>query len=364
MAIWCRTNEELVHKYVYDDTGYQHKTPSGNFSFTGNVLFSYETQIAKIDRKKNRIIMMDSYPTKTTKRHLALLYRALPSQYTVIYSNHFNWDTIYKDTVADIRKLYEQKHLKYKSGVFSRESDRHVLFMHKNTIQRLGKYKHFQKYYKKLNDFIELNQAYTNERYYKAKERREKRQEELDRKEKEFHERLSTFLHSETLESFVKFKFKSLDDYKTLAERLPVMSDLRRYIRNYITCHPSIYGDYPGTVYYGLAWYIIEAFLHNYVLNIPSTPAKVYDIVYFNKETGKLQTTRDVTVQTNEQNYKHLLTMMNVYINNPDKRHTLISHHVGPFRITSATDQHIYVGCHCFSIENIKLLYEEMKNGC
>jgi hypothetical protein len=364
MAIWCRTNEELVHKYVYDDTGYQHKTPSGNFSFTDTALFSYETQIAEIDRKKNRIIMMDSYHTNTTKRHLALLYRALPSDYTVIYSNHFYWDTLYENTVNDIRNLYEQKHLKYKSGVFSRASDRHVLFVHKNTIQRLGKYKHFQRRYKKLNDFVELNQEYTNNRYKRTEERIKKRQEEIDRKEKGLRERLDAFLYGERLEAFVKYKFKSLDNYKTLAEKLPVKHDLRRYIRNYITCNPSIIGDYEGTVYYGLVWHIIEAFLHNYVLNIPSTPAKIYDIVYFNKETSKLHTTRDVEVQTNEQNYKHLLTMMNIYINNPDKRHTLISHHVGPFRINNITDKHIYVGCHCFSIENIKLLYEEMKNGC
>lgn len=364
MTIWCRTNEELVHKYVYDDTGYYHRTPNGNFSFTGTALFSYETQIAEIDRKKNRIIMMDSYPTKTTNHHLALLYRALPSQYEVIYSDHFNWKTLYKDTVKDIKELYEQKYLKYKSGVFSRASDRHTLFIHKNTIQRLGKYNHFQKHYKKLYDFIELNQEYTNNHYKKTEERRKKKQEDQERKEKELRERLDAFLYGENLKAFVKYKFNSLDDYKTLAERLPIMHDLRKYIRNYITSHPSVLGDYPGSTYFGLTWHIIEAFLHNYVLNIPSTPEKVYDIVYFDKNTGKLHTTRDVEIQTNEQNYKHLMGMMNIYINNPDKRHTLISHRVGPYRITSTTDQHIYVGCHCFSIENIKILYEEMKNGC
>ena len=143
MTKWCSSNEVLSHKYVYDNTGEYHRTHNENFSFKGNDLYSYATRIATIDRKKKRIIMLESFPTKTTTRHLFFLWQALPDDYVKIYSNCFVWKDLYKTFLKEIQKYYKQKHCKRKNNILSRKEDRIYINTLKNNLNSINKYEYF-----------------------------------------------------------------------------------------------------------------------------------------------------------------------------------------------------------------------------
>ena len=105
MTKWCSSNEVLSHKYVYDFTGEYHKTSNGNFSFKGNDLYSYATQIATIDREK-KSYLFGVYYLRDFFNETVFVFIWNNKHYTVQFLSRYDED----DTLIwDVPENYARK---------------------------------------------------------------------------------------------------------------------------------------------------------------------------------------------------------------------------------------------------------------
>lgn len=361
MTKWCSSNEELSHKYVYDTTGEYHRTHNGNFSFRRNKLYSYITQIASIDRKKKRIIIMQSYPSKTTTHHLQLLHRALPDDYVKVYSDCFVWKDLYKTFIKEIQKYYKQKHCKRKNNILSRKEDRIYLNTLKNNLNSINKYEYFKKHHKDLYDFVESNVKYESDRIEFIQQKRQKEIEEQQARVKEVTQNLENFLNSENCEKMIEdiIKRENIPD-NNLITLIKLQRILQKELGDYINNNKQFIKNTKINLYCSVLFYTLNSFIQKRLFNIPKRGQTCgYDIVYFDHNSLELKTTRSVTIQTNKNYLKSIIKMIKIYLSGKHLE-SLICKHVGPYMIRNANVDQIQIGCHTFHYNNIKLLYNEL----
>lgn len=362
MTKWCSSNEALSHKYVYDTTGEYHRTRNASFSFKGNKLYSYITQIASIDRKKKRIIMLEGYPTHTTTHHLYLLRRALPSDYIIVYSDCFVWKDLYKTFLKDIQKYYKQKHCKRKNNILSTKEARIYLVTLKNNLKSINKYDYLEKHHKDLYDFMESNIKYESDRVDAIMKKRQKAIEEHQIRVKMAVQNLENFLNSEDCKNRIEYLIKreNISD-NSLINLVKIQRALRLGLEDYINVNRHLLKDTNISLYCSDLHNTLNAFIQKTLYGIPNKgPYGYYDIVYFDHNNLMLMTTRSVTIQTDKNSLKSIIKMIKLYLSGKHLEQ-LIGKHVGPFWIRSANTDQIQVGCHTFHYNNIKLLYNELK---
>lgn len=361
MTKWCSSNEELSHKYVYDTTSEYHRTHNCSFSFEGNKLYSYTTQIASIDRKKKRIIMMQSYPTKTTTHHLYLLQRALPDDYIKVYSDCFIWKDLYKTFLKEIQKYYKQKYCKRKNNILSRKEDRFYLNTLKNNLNSINKYEYFKKHHKDLYDFVESNVKYESDRIEFIIKKNQKEKEEQQACIKEAIQSLENFLNSEDCEKMIEniIKRENVSD-NNLINLIKLQRILQKDLGDYINVNGQLLKNKKININCSVLFYTLNNFIQKRLFNIPNRGQTCgYDIVYFDHNSLELKTTRSVTIQTNKNSLESIIKMIKIYLSG---KHLdiLVCKHVGPYMIRNANTDQIQIGCHTFHYNNIKLLYNEL----
>lgn len=357
MAKWCNSNETLSHLYVYDTTGEQHRTHNNSFSFEGNNLFSYSTQIATIDRKKKRVIMLSRYSTFTTNRHLWFLRKALPSDYTIIYSNCFVWKDLYKTFLKQVQTYYKQTQYKRKNNICSKVEDRISLAYLKRNLYAINKYDYLEKHHKDLYDFITNNLQYEDNRIKTLEENRKKAAEERQARINAAVQCLENYLKSKDCEKLIQnvIEHENISD-KTLINLVKIRQSLRTVILNYLKTDKHLleidsFCDVS---------YILNSFILKRLFNIPKKgPYQIYDLVYFDHNNLKLMTTRSVTIQTDKNSLKAVIKLIKFYL--LGKLEYLVGKHIGPYAILKADAYEIQVGCHTFHYKNIELLYKELK---
>ena len=362
MTKWCSSNEVLSHKYVYDTTGEHHRTSNGNFSFTGNDLYSYATRIATIDRKKKRVIMLETYPTVTTNRHLFLLQQALPDNYVKVYSNCFVWKDLYKTFMKEIQKYYKQTHHKRKNNILSRIEDRNYLTLLKQNLEAINKYEYFKKHHKDLYDFIESNVQYELNRIETLQNKHQKAAEEQDAHRREVVNALESFLNSEECEKRIKYIIERENiPNNNLINLVKISKVLLKDLTEYINVNRHLIKDKNMCLYFGILYNTIRTFVQNRILCIPKTESGYYyDVVYFDYNNLTLQTTRSIAIKTDKNYLKFMIKMIKLYLSG---KHfdLLIGKHVGPYTILKINANEIKIGCHTFHYNNIKMLYNELK---
>lgn len=353
----CSNNETLSHLYVYDTTGEQHRTHNNTFSFKGNDLFSYSTQIATIDRKKKRVIMLKNYHTQTTNNHLYLLRVALPSDYTIIYSNCFVWKDLYKTFLEEIRKYYKQTQNKRKNNICSKKEDRDYLILTKQNLYEINKYDYFKKHYKNLYDFIESNVQYESDRIETLQKNRQKAAEERQARIEAATQRLENYLNSKDCEKKIQYtiKHENISD-KTLINLVKIQRSLKTVIIHYLAEDEQL----EKIIKFCNVSYIVDNFILKRLFNIPKRGMyQMYDLVYFDHNNLKLMTTRNVTIQTDKNSLKTIIKLIKFYL--LGKLEYLVGKHVGPYEIRKADANEVQVGCHIFHYKNIELLYKELQ---
>lgn len=362
MTKWCSSNEALSHKYVYDTTGKYHRTANGNFSFEGDKLYSYRTQIASIDRKKKRIIMMLSYPTQTTTHHLYLLERALPSDYVKVYSDCFIWKDLYKTFLKEIQNYYKQKQNKIKYNILSIKKDRIYLNVLKNNLICIDKYDYFAKHHKDLYNFIENNLKYESDRLDTIQKKRLKAIEEYQARVRAAAQNLKNFLNSEDCVKRVELFIKQKNiPNNNLINLVKLQHSLHKDLKSYLYDNKLFLDASKISLFCGELHYEISSFIQKRLYNIPKKEQyQFYDIVYFDHYNLILMTTRSVTLQTDKNSLKSIIKMIKFYLTGKHLE-LLIGKHVGPYCIRNANVDQIQIGCHSFHYNNIKLLYNELK---
>lgn len=362
MTKWCSSNEVLSHKYVYDTTGEYHRTSNENFSFKGNDLYSYYTRIASIDRKKKRIIMLRSYPTKTTTRHLFLLQQALPDNYVKVYSDCFVWKDLYKTFMKEIQQYYKQTHHKRKNNILSRIEDRNYLTLLKQNLEAINKYEYFKKHHKDLYDFIESNVQYESKRIEVLQNKHQKAAEERNAHRREVVNALENFLNSEECEKRIKYIIERENiSNNNLINRVKISKVLLEDLTEYINVNRHLIKDKNISLYFGILYNTIYTFIQNRIFCIPKKESGYYyDVVYFDHDNLTLQTNRSITIQTDKNYLKSIIKMIKLYLSG---KHfdLLIGKHVGPYTILKINAYQIQIGCHTFHYNNIKMLYNELK---
>lgn len=362
MTKWCSSNEALSHKYVYDTTGEFHRTANGSFSFEGDKLYSYRTQIASIDRKKKRIIMMQSYPSHTTTHHLYLLKRALPDDYVKIYSDCFVWKDLYKTFLKEIQNYYKQKQHKRKDNIFSTKKDRIYLNTLKNNLKLINKYDYFEKHHKDLYDFIESNLKYESDRVDTIRKKRQKAIEEYLARVKMAALHLENFLNSEDCKKSVELFIKQQNiPNNNLINLVKVQRTLQNGLENYLKVNRHLLKSPKISLYCSELQYVLKGFIQKRLYNIPKKgQCECYDIVYFDHDNLILMTTRSVTLQTDKKSLKSIIKMIKIYLTGKHFE-LLMGKHVGPYIIRGVNANQIQIGCHTFHYNNIKLLYDELR---
>lgn len=356
----CSTNAALAHKYVHGECN-SAQTPSRNFSFVGDCLYSYETQIACIDRDTETVIMLKSYPTSTTKRHLYELRKALPGYYKIIYSECFDFDDIYDVTVKAIRDLFVEKP-KMKSGVLRKKEYREELHNHIHTIKQLDKIDLFIKSHPSFYNFFTINHDYDVTLMVERAEKRRVQQQIIENTYKETKDKVIAWLNGDICDRLLQeFNISSCASL-SLYEKQQMYDLVFPKIREAINNNPNIRTHRLPVEMKHSCQQLVVGFLLQKIFNIPDNAGTLdpYDVVWLDKKEKRLSTNRDAFVGIPNAATTHaVIGAIKEYVSSPEDNN-LYNKHVGCFKITQMTKDYVRVGCHKFAYNNVKELLKEL----
>ena len=347
---------------------------SANSHINGGDVWSYTTKVAMFDKDKEMLLYTGHYYSQTTSSSLSELRRAF---------DHFKCMKVYDFTVKDgWNRLKEAVKLHTKHPATRKDDKEYFIDTLKSFSNLVEYYGQNSKYIKSttVDKALQISNKYTTEieiKRKKAQERWEKRREEEERLRKERSDRTKAIV----LEYDPNCNAKPETFAQCMSRRdvqIP-MDWLEEH-------HPEVLTENKGghrikTNEYNFSrsynyndnkWYdFVEYRNNNYDDNCELLRLiKRYDneykyrpdiLIYYSNKT--LRTSQGCEVDDTAGHVKTLLGLFLKAIDEGRDTSFVIGKHCGPYEIReyNAAEKFLRVGCHCFLLENLREVYNDMK---
>lgn len=343
---------------------------SANSYIDGGEVYSYATKVALIDREREILLYTGHYYSQTTSNTMSELRRAF-DHYKKLMTFDFRVDEAW-ERVQKAVKLHD-KH------PATRKPEKEFFIETVDSLKNVVEFFRKGQKYLKSKTMERAEEIVT--KYKKEIEEKRKRQEEIwaKRREREEQERQERI---DRTEAIVREYMPDYDgEPKTFRECMEKdeVHIPRGWLKEH---HPELFYEdgrlIEGRVLLDLRYnynthnyddYLIyRQDRYSYKLmrqisrwggNYSSAP----DILVYNKDKKLLYTSQHCEVDDIAGHVKTLLGLFLKAIDEEKDVSFVIGKHCGPYEIRewNSTEKFLRVGCHCFLLENLREVYEDMK---
>lgn len=345
---------------------------SANSSVCGDEVYSYATLVAKFNKDTEKMIYTGHYYSNTTTNSMSELRRAF---------DHYRRLMVYDFTVEEgARRLKTQLEIHQKEPA-TRKPDKEYfinsVYSLENLVEYYGKGKKYlhMSFYKKAKAIAD---KYNEEIAAKAKRAEERRAARAAAEEKERQERLART--RAICEEYDKNFTAEPATFKECMNRTTLHIPFEWLKEHHPECINDDYGakidhkvvnfdrtyDYENHKWKDYVEFNSYASDYKLLRNISRYGGSgIYapDILVYDKDSKLLSTNRCCNVDDTAGHVKTLLGLFLKAVDEGRDTSFVIGKHCGPYEIReyNASEKFLRVGCHCFLLENLREVYEDMK---
>lgn len=366
------SNRESMYHYAasadYDGSCIR----SANSSVCGDEVYSYATLVAKFNKDTEKMIYTGHHYSSTTTNSMYELRRAF---------DHYRRLMVYDFTVEEgVIRLKRQLEVHQKEPA-TRKPDKEYfinsVYSLENLVEYYGKGKKYlnMSFYKearaiadKYNEEIAAKEKRLEERRAaKAAEVEKERQERLARTraiceeyDKNFKAEPATFKECMN-KTILQIPFEWLKEHHPECISDDYGGKIDHKVVNFDRGYDYI--NHKWNDYVAFNSYKTEYKLLRYISRYSGGGIYAPDILVYNKDSKLLSTDRCCNVDDTAGHVKTLLGLFLKAVDEGRDTSFVIGKHCGPYEIReyNETEKFLRVGCHCFLLENLREVYNDMK---
>lgn len=345
---------------------------SANSHVCGNEVYSYATKIAEFNQKKEILLYTGHSYSNTTTNSMYELKRAF---------DHYKKLKVYDFNIKDAWnrvKVQVRDHVKYPA---TRKDDKEYF------IEILDSLKNLIEYFGRNSRYLKTHTVETAERiatkYHEEMEAKRKRFEELAAKRREEDNRRRLLRIDRTMKIVREFMPEFDEEPKTFRDCMQ-KKHIEIPLEWMVEHHPEVLknketGEVDRELYdFGRRW---NNTLYKYdktliyskeredfkilrsISRWSSSYSSAPDILVYDKETKMLNTSQHCTVDDTNGHVRTLLGMFLKAVDENKPTNFVIGKHCGPYEIReyNSAEKFLRVGCHCFLLENLREVYNDMQ---
>lgn len=344
---------------------------SANSHICGNDVYSYATKVAEFDKNKEILLYTGHHYSNTTTNSLYELKRAF---------DHYKKLKVYDfDTKAawNRLKVSVKEHIKYPA---TRKDDKTYFIETVDSLKNLIEFRGKNSKYLKTSTFETADRIATKyldeieakrKRYEELAAERRKRDEELRQLRINRTEAIVSEFNPDIIEEPTTFrqcmqKTQTIIPFSWLIEHHPEVftNDSHCELDNSLTCFRRFWNNTTHGYTYDAVYnkdresYKIMRQISRWSGAYPAAP----DILVYESDRKLLRTSQYCEVDDTNGHVKNLLGLFLKAIDENRPVDFVIGKHCGPYEIReyNYNEKFLRVGCHCFLLENLREVYNDM----